>query len=196
MIQSGKEYRMLRRMLVTVVAVAAVLSVAATKPYIYRNPEFGITLPVPEGAFLCNTRKDEHDHGPVMLLGVADTKGCYDMTEEKRHIEVFASYNAVDETKTLKNLFEWQFSGPLQGKRCSAPPHLEINGLACMAGRINRANGVIVIFVVTQAGKPDPAFDPTVPTVNYELMLYTRPEHLKEDLQIFRKVLRTVRLSP
>ncbi|MFZ0519725.1 MAG: hypothetical protein WAL95_01800 [Candidatus Acidiferrales bacterium] len=64
------------------------------------------------------------------------------------------------------------------------------------AGRVNRADGWIDIFVVTQAGKPDPQFDASVPSVSYDLSLHTTGRHLDEDLRTFREVLSTVKLSP
>jgi hypothetical protein len=68
--------------------------------------------------------------------------------------------------------------------------------MATKAGRVNRSDGWIDVIVVTQAGKPDPAFDPSVPSVNYDLTLHTNPRYFEEDLRIFRTILSTVRLAP
>lgn len=56
-------------------------------------------------------------------------------------------------------------------------------------------DGWIDIFVVTQAGEPDPDFDASVPSVNYDLSLHTKPNHLDADLRVFRTVLQMIRLS-
>jgi hypothetical protein len=77
-----------------------------------------------------------------------------------------------------------------------APADLTVNGLPSEAARINPSNGWIEIIVVTQAGKPDPDFDASVPSINYNLSLYTDASHLDEDLTVFRAVLKAVKLDP
>jgi hypothetical protein len=172
--------------------MAAFMSNAATaKQQVYRNEEFGITLSIPDSALLCPIPEGEHDHGPVMLLGTAKANGCSDVVSS-RSIWIFAGYNAADDTKKLQDFLKWQCGGP-----CLPPPSgLRVTGLASAAARVNRSEGWIDIIVVTQAGKPDPNFDPSVPLINYDLRLHTRPEHLEKDLRVFRTVLETVRLSP
>lgn len=188
---------MVRSILVAaaVMVLAASLNAATDKPQIYRNEEFGITLPVPEGVLLCPNPGSEHDHGPVMVLDRSGEKGCND-AEGGRIIEVFASFNAMRATKTLNKLLQSQCIDIAKGKCQSAPPQTTLKGLLSMAARVNRTDGWIDIFVVTQAGKPDPAFDASVPSINYVLWLHTRPEYLEKDLGIFRLVLGTIRLSP
>jgi hypothetical protein len=184
------------RLLATaVVMVTTLMNAAGDKPQIYRNEEFGITLTMPEGVLLCPTPDDEHDHGPLTLLGTADAKHCQD-AEHRRNIDIFASFNAIEETKTLDNFLKSQCTGVFKGGCLPAPPRLSVNGLRSAAARVNHANGWIDILVVTQAGKPDPLFDGSVPSINYDLSLHTRPEHLKEDLRVFRTVLETIRFSP
>lgn len=178
-----------------VTVLAALLHAATYEPQTYRNEEFGITLPVPEGVLLCAHRDEEHDHGPVMVLDRSEAKGCNDK-EGGRIIGVFASFNAAQATKTLRKLLQADCSDISKGKCNSAPSHMTLKGLPSMAARVNRADGWIDIFVVAQAGKPDPAFDASVPSVNYELWLHTRPAQLEKDLRIFRSVLATIRLSP
>ncbi|MGB0036010.1 MAG: hypothetical protein WBP79_11105 [Candidatus Acidiferrales bacterium] len=178
-----------------VMVLAALLSAATDKPPIYRNEEFGITLPVPDGALLCPNPDGEHDHGPVMVLNRFEAKGCND-AEGGRIIEVFASFNAMQATKTLNKLLQSQCIDIAKGKCQSAPPQMTLKGLPSMSARVNRTDGWIDIFVVTHAGKPDPAFDASVPSVNFVLWLHTRPEHMEKDLRVFRIVLETIRLSP
>jgi hypothetical protein len=174
-----------------VLVAAAMLNAVTVNQQIYRNEEFGTTLPIPDSAHLCPEPENEHIHGPVMLLGTAEAKGCGDL-EHSRSILIFASYNVADDTKKLPDFLKWQCGGP-----CLPPPSdLRITGLPSAAARVNRSEGWIDIIVVTQAGKPDPDFDPSVPLINYDLRLHTKPEHLKEDLRVFRTVLETVRLSP
>ena len=170
-------------------------SARAVGPQVYRNGEFGVTIPIPTNALLCSFPEDEHDHGPLLLLGGADPKACDDQ-ERSRYIVIFASYNAVDATKRLGDYLASECTGIGRGPCRLAPRDLQIAGMRSKAGRVNRTDGWIDIFVVTQAGKPDPQFDATVPSVNYELMLHTSARHLDEDLHTFREVLSTVRLSP
>jgi len=173
------------------VVVAALGNAATGRPQIYRNEEFGITLPMPLSALPCPEPENEHIHGPVMLLGTGEAKGCSDL-KHSRSILIYASYNVSDDTKKLQDFLKWQCGGP-----CLPPPSgLCVMGLTSAAARANHSEGWIDIIVVTQAGKPDPNIDPSVPLINYDLRLHTRPEHLKEDLRVFRTVSQTIRLSP
>ena len=163
---------------------------------IARNSEYGITLPVPDGTLYCPPSKNVHSHGPVLLLGSRDLKNCSPLDENSRYIGVFASGNAVIRTKTLSGFLKYWACNNDQNPCIAAPKDLNIRGMPSMAARVNRSNGWIDISVVTQAGKPDPAFDATVPSINYYLGLHTNPEHLEEDLRIFRVVLQTIKISP
>ncbi len=176
----------------TLVALMAFASSAS--PRIYHNEEFGITLPVPERTLLC-AFPPQHDHGPVFVLGGATNQACFDL-DRNRAIVIFASYNASDETKKLLDFLWWECTG-IAKHPCGLPPEgLRIKGRTAAAARVDGADGWIDIFVVTQAGKPDPAFDASVPTINYDLSLRTTAEHLDEDLRVFRAVLASVRLAP
>jgi hypothetical protein len=176
---------------VLVLLIVASLSAAPNpQSQVYRNPEFGIAVPVPNGASLC-TYPGEHDHGPTFLLGMAAAERCRDI-QRNRHVTIFASYNAAAVTKKLHDFLKWECETP-----CGRPPaNLLIAGLPTEAARVNRSGGWLDIIVVTQAGKPDPAFDPSAPLINYDLRLHTQTRYLDEDLHTFRTVLRTLRLSP
>jgi len=184
----------LRRALIFPIAIFF-LSAWAVKPHVYRNDEFGINVPVPEGTTLCPTPDNEHDHGPVFVLGAAGTKDCAD-SARKRSIEVFAEYNAADATKKLTDFLKWQCAH-IGGGPCGPPPSgLQVPGRTIQAGRVNTPDGWVDVMVVTQAGKPDPAFDPSVPSIKYTLGLHTETRYLDQDLRTFRTILGTIRLSP
>jgi len=134
--------------------VAALLlnAAAAEAPVdrpIYHNDEFGITVPAPNSTLLCPTPSDQHDHGPIFLLGTSDAKNCDD-SEHSRSIVIFAGYNASDATKKLPDFLKWQCDGAC----LPAPAGLRIEGLRSAAARVNRPQGWIDITVVAQAGKP------------------------------------------
>ncbi len=152
-------------------------------------------LRVPMGATLCIPPKSEHDHGPYMLLSSTNRAGCHDL-EHNRSISVFASYNVAAETKTLARLLQSDCTEIAKAPCQPAPPSLSIPGLRTSAGMAGRSGGWVDVFVVTQAGKPDPEFDSSVPSVNYELALRTRRPELQSDLRVFSEVLRTIRISP
>jgi hypothetical protein len=178
-----------------VLLASLLLSPQASKTQVYRNDEFGITVPIPLGVVYCVPSEYQHDHGPVFLLGSPDRQAC-DEIDHQRYVLIFASYNAVEETKKLRDFLKEQCTGVGGGPCRPAPYGLHITGMATKAARVNRSDGWIDIIVVTQAGKPDPAFDPSVPSINYDAGLHTAPQYLEEDLRIFRAVLSTVRLSP
>jgi hypothetical protein len=176
-------------------AAAAAISISATaKPRIYTNAEYGIALPIASGELLCRAPKNEHDHGPALLLGTSSTRGCRD-SGHHRSIAIFATYT-IEAEDPPSYLNDECTRGAMGGPCQPAPAGLEIAGLASASARVNHPDGRIEIVVVAQAGTPDPAFDPVVPPFSYDLSLYTTPEHLEEDLRVFRTVLKTIRLSP
>jgi len=161
---------------------------------VYQNDEFGITVPVPADVFLCPIPNNERDHGPIMLLQSSDAKGCQD-TEHARAIDMFASYNAVDATKTLNGFLNWQCSHLLRS--CLPPPrNLRVRGRASVAAMQRGPSEWIDIIVLTQGGAPDAKFGAAVPSINYTIRLHTKQAALKQDLQTLRLVLQTVRLAP
>jgi hypothetical protein len=180
--------------------IAALLLLATpVKAQVYRNEEFGITVPFPKETLPCLAPEDQHDHGPVFLLGTSDPGTCGDVPriEQSRHVDIFAFFNALDDTKKLHDLLKWACGGVGKESCGQGPPDLGVSGLRSAAGRVNHPDGWIDIIVVTQAGKPDLRFDDAfVPSVNYILTLHTTGRHFEEDLRTFRAVLATIRFSP
>lgn len=143
--------------------------------------------PMPYFASLLPTRGI--DHGPQMLLGTRDATLCRKWSG-KRYVEVFASHNVADDTKLLHDLLESSCQDEVK-KACSdAPAGLHIPRMKTDAGRLDHPEGSVRIIVVTQAGKPDPDFDASVPSINYTLTLNTDQSHLDEDLTPFRAMLK------
>lgn len=118
-------------------------------------------------------------------------------------MDIFASYSSTEDTKRLHDLLESQCEfdiaivdlNPKTPCR-PAPPHLDVNRLRSDAGRVDRPDGSINIYVVTQAGKPAPDFDASVPSISYVLSLITDERHLDEDLKVFRAMLGTIKIAP
>jgi hypothetical protein len=185
-----------RVLIVLIVFWFAVVS-ASQRP-VYRNHQYGIFLPVPSGALLCKPPEYEGngaDDGAQMLLGTDDATMCA-KSSGKRYMEVWASYNVSDETKTLHNFLESRCEFEVKIACFPAPEGLYINGMKTEAGRLNRSDGTIEIILVTMAGKPDPDFDATVPMFNYTLSLNTDKQHLYDDLKTFRAMLNAVKIYP
>jgi len=175
---------------VVILAVLSARTAAAQKVYI--NSEFGIRVPVPNQGFLCPTLKDERDHGFGILLGGGSPKDCHEDAHH-RSIWLFAFFNALDETKHLSGLLKMGCDAG--GGTCRAgPSDLKLPGLQSAVGRVDGPDRWIVIVVATQAGMPD-VFDPNEPSVNYLFSLHTSPDHLNQDLQVFRTILETVKLG-
>jgi len=185
------------RLLQAVIVLIAIglISAAGKGTKVYRNEEFGISVPIPTGAILCPVSGDQHDHGPVFLLGDRSVKRCQD-SERGRSVVVFAGYNAAEATKRLHEFLEWECLHVSKGPCTPARGGLAVVGRPSEAATVNRPDGWTDIIVVTQAGKPDPDFDASVPSINYELRLHTRTDHLEEDLHMFRTVLSTITFSP
>ena len=177
------------------IVVAVMLYMTAGAEEIYKNQEFGIVLSVPERLLLCPRSENEHDHGPVMLLSPASLSDCQN-TEATKYIEVFASYNVSDDTKKVHEFLQWECVH-VAGGPCEEPPRgLRVRYLRSEAARVGRAGGWVDVIVVTQAGAPDPTFDSSAPSINYELRLHTTSEQLSQDLETFRTVLKVIKLSP
>lgn len=176
---------------------------ATSHKSVYRNEDYGIYLHVPSGAWLCPTEGNGSDHGPALLLGSEDASVCRSHSRQKRWIMIFGSGNAAEETKTLHSFLKYlctrlpeEWNEPGEVSCIPAPADLSVNGLPSDAARIDHTNGTIEIIVVTQAGKPDPDFDASVPSFNYSFSLYTDVSHLNADLAVFRAVLKAVKLAP
>lgn len=182
------------RFITCLMAASTVSIPAIITPQIYRNAEFGIELPVPQGSVLCPALPGEHDHGPLFLLRTDSAKGCND-PEGNRTFGVFASFNAASATSTVSKYVSVACKETYQGKCRSAPRNLGFEGHPSMAVMADLAGGWIDISVVCQAGKPDQEYHPSQ-KVNYEAILHTRAQYLEGDLRIFRTFLKTIRLSP
>lgn len=186
----------LSRVLVSLLTLGSAVGAASQKS-VYRNPEYGIVLPIPPGTLPCIPpiwEGNGADHGPQILLGTKDATLCSQYSG-KRYMGVFASYNASDETKTLHALLESTCEFEIKRVCSPAPGGLLISGLKREAGRLDRSDGLIKIIVATQAGKPDPDFDAYVPSDNYEPILDTDMRHLDEDLAVFRTLLKTIKIA-
>jgi hypothetical protein len=184
------------RGLIGLVILCLIAEAASHRP-IYRNQDFGITLPVPSGALLCVPPADARgiEHGAQMLLGTEDGTLCRKWSG-KRYVDVFASYNVADDTKLLHDLLESSCQFEVNKACTDAPAGLHIPGMKTEAGRVDRSDGSVKIIVATQAGKPDPDFDASVPSINYEFNLNTDKRHLDGDLVTFRAMLNTVKIAP
>lgn len=198
--QTAPATRMLIRTNILALAVlTAIVAVAGgPKPRIYRNEEFGITAPIPKEALPCFAPADEHDHGPALLLGTTDPKQCddSDKIESNRYVGIFAFFNALEDIERLPDFRRWDCAVVASRPCGRAPEGLRVEGLRSASAEVIEPRGWIDVIVVTQAGKPDPRYDPKVPTVNYDLRLHTKAAFLNEDLRVFREVLRTIRLAP
>lgn len=168
---------------------------APSQTAVYRNGDYGISLNIPKEVLLCPVTEDQASHGASFLVGTDDVKLCK-QSNDKRWISVFAGYNAADVSKTLRSFLTWQCENEAKGPCGPAPADLRIHGVLTQAARIDHRNAAIQIIVVAQAGKPDPDFDPTVPSINYEFSLHTDTGHLAADLGAFRRLLNTVRIAP
>jgi len=184
------------RLIMTFFIIAASQVIAASpSPQVYRNEEFGIEFPIPNGAQRCPVPKDERDHGPVFILGSTSPVGSVDL-KHSRSIVIFAGANAEDTTKKLHDYLAHEVELLGKDTRRKKLRNLQIAGFACESARVDRSDGWIDIIVVTQAGKPDLAFDPSVPSINYFFGLHTTAGDLEVDLKSFRAILEKIRLSP
>ena len=185
------------RVIISLVILCSVAS-AAPRKSLYRNKQYGIFLRIPSGAWLCPYGGGS-DHGPFLLIDSEDASVCIGDPPQKRWVSIFGQYNDDETLHTFLNRL--CADDPLDrnepGAVCSpAPVDLSVDGLPGEAARINHSNGSIEIIVVTQAGKPNPGFDASVPSFNYDIRLTSDASHLDADLAVFRAVLKAVKLDP
>jgi hypothetical protein len=193
----GGESMTLLRALVSLVLFSAAAG-ALSQQQFYRNREFGFRLPIPPGTLACIPpiyQGNGHDHGPQILLSPADASFC-SKSSGKRYMDIFASYTATDDEKTLHGNLQILCDSDGKSACTAAPPGLEIKGLKTEAGRLDRPGGLVEIIVVTMAGEPDPDFDPLVPSFDYWFSLTTDTQHLEDDLKVFRLMLQTIKIAP
>lgn len=171
---------------------------AASQGSVYRNQQYGIFLPIPSGALLCKPPAyagSGADHGAQLLLGTDDPSLCA-RSSGKRYLDVWASYSATDEEKTLRGILEMRCDFEVKRECSPAPAGLYITGMKTEAGRLDHSDGSITIILVTWAGRPAADFDDSIPSINYVLSLNTDGKHLSDDLKTFRAVLRTIKIAP
>jgi hypothetical protein len=135
------------------------------------------------------------DHGRQFFFEPTSVEDCKSGGCD-RYIGVNANYNAIEDVSRLHDFLKHECK-VFGGVECLQPPgDLRLNGLASESARIRLPNGKVEILVVTQAGKPSPDLDASVPSINYSIYLLTTEEHIDADLQLFRTILKTIRISP
>jgi hypothetical protein len=166
------------------------------KPAIYRNPQFGIALTIPDNLATCNGAHDSTNHGATIFL---DRKGALECDDSvhRRAISIFASYNVTDDTASLEKYSAWTCE-TLLGKRCVAgPPGLDVLALHSISARADNSDGWTEIVVLAQGGRfPRQKAGDDTKAINYDITLSTNRAHFKDDLQTFRNFLKTLQLKP
>jgi hypothetical protein len=163
---------------------------------VYRNRDFGIVVPIPHGLHVFSPRKMTGiDHGRQFFFKPTSVEDCGKGACD-RYIDVFAGCNCFVDTAKLHDFLQNQCAAVANGPCVTAPEDLKVNGLSSEAARVNHPEGTVEIIVATQAGKPDPDFDSSVPSVNYSISLWTSEQHMDEDLRMFRIILKTIQISP
>jgi hypothetical protein len=149
---------------------------AVSQKAVYRNHQYGIVLTVPGEALACMPPVYEGsgaDHGLQILLGSNDPTLC-GKSSGKRYMEVFASYTATDEEKTLQGKLESRCEFEVKRACSPAPSGLYIHGLR----------------------KPASDFDASLPSISYTLNLVTDARHIDLDLVTFRAMLKAIKIAP
>jgi hypothetical protein len=168
----------------------------AAQSNVYRNHQFGYEVPIPTGLYLFSPHEmNGVDHGRQLFFKPTKVEDC-NHGRCDRYIEFDAYYNVSDKTLKLHDFFENECT-VFGGKKCLPPPDdLKIEGLPCESAKVNLPDGRIEFLVVTQAGKPIPNYNPTVPSINYSVILLTTKEHMDEDMKFYRLILETIRIAP
>lgn len=186
------------RMAAMAIAVGMSLPMSAAVAKTYQNLNFGLIIQLPPDLHQCRPEVQNYvhgqSHGMTAFLDPKDSQICGD-PERRRAIDVSGWYNVFDDTRTLAD-YKRSKCHDLGQEHCApAPEGLRIAKSRSASFRIDTADGLIMIIVLTQAGHgsirypEDPEFD-----VNYDARLYTDQAHLENDLSRFRKFLQAIRL--
>ena len=177
---------------IIVAAVPFVLLLPSAKATTYRNTDFGIEIRLPSGQPTCRG-SPEFNHGIRIFLDPRDHQGCPGPERNRRSMEIFAYYNAVDETKYLADYLRWECRVVFRGRCFPAPSGMRFGPYRSISGRVDHRDGWIDIVVVTQGPirLPD---DPTG-VVNYGAFLETDRADFSQDLRSFRSFLRNIHLT-
>ena len=181
---------------VTLIILSTLPLTVAAQTNVYRNRQFGYEVPIPRGLYLFSPHEmNGVDHSRQLFFKPTRVEDCNNGGCD-RYIEFSAYYNATEDTAKLHDLLNHECT-VFGGKECLQPPgDLKIEGLKSESARVILPDGRIEFLVVTQAGKPAPDFDATVPSINYSVVLLTTKEHLEEDMRFFLIILKTIRISP
>lgn len=159
----------------------------------YRNAEFGFSVDVPDGAPTCRGEPPEHNHGlDIFLDDGAD--GCRDLLK-RPFVGIFATYNAMFDPNPEAHL--QLLCNADDGKLTEPPDGLRIDGRHSAICRLERTDGWIEVRIVAQnveISEADALTEGTVPGVNYEILLRTKPERYHVDLVELRTILSTVHI--
>ena len=186
--------RVMRVVILLVFVASSIAAAAQTK--VYRNLEFGFEVPIPDGLYLFSPHPmNGIDHGRQFFFKPTSVEDC-NHSGCDRYIAIYANYNTVEHTARLHDFLNEECT-VFGGEEClQPPPDLRVKGLKSESARVRLPNGKVELLVVTQAGKSDPDFDASVPSINYSICLLTNEEHLEADLLFFRKVLGMIRIFP
>ena len=156
----------------------------------YTNSTFGFSVDVPAGTPTCRSEPTQPDHGLDMFLD-SGPDGC-EKLQTRPYLGVFAEYNAAmapNPDAVLAGL------NHLKGIHRGTAPELQIPRRPSAVARVDRDDGWVEIWVVTQAWKwPPPAEESDLSYVNYIVTLNTTPQRLERDLRRLRALLGKVRI--
>jgi hypothetical protein len=176
---------------VVIASVLLGLLLQSAEARTYRNPEFGMVIPLPAGQPACSG-SPQRNHGIRVFLDPNDKQGCPGPERNRRAMGIFAYFNVVDATKYLTDYLQSECRDALKGQCFPAPMGLRFGPYRSISGRVDHHDGWIDIVVVAQG----PIQLPDNPTgvVNYSVSLQTDRPHFMQDLSSFRRFLRSIRL--
>jgi hypothetical protein len=170
--------------------ILTAITLGACTGQTYTNSAFGFSVDVPAGTPTCRSEPTQPDHGLDMFLD-SGPDGC-EKLQTRPYLGVYAEYNAAmspTPDAVLDGL------NHLKGIHRGAAPELQIPKRPSAVARVDRDDGWVEIWVVTQAWNwPPPAEESDLSYVNYIVTLNTTPQRLERDLPRLRTLLRRIKI--
>lgn len=177
---------------------AFIVSASASEAQRVKNEEYRFSVAFPAGLRVCDAVSGAQPHGFFVHLNVdGGDCGAVAVKSDVSVISVYAYSNATFESspeEEIAGVCREGVTGAMSGR---------LKGLAFVGHhsarcQVQHVDGSVDIYVVAQAGTwPGTQESPELktPYVNYTASLHTTRDRMAEDLRIFSRVLKTVRIE-
>ncbi len=181
-------------MLIALGWVGAFSAAASPQDGRYSNSEYGVAMTFPAGSRVCPALSGEHPHGFYAVYH-GKHRTCDEMRNAPdetpvRAMGVYADYNTTDDRSLRQDLKSWCKTAEPAELDAARLDRLTVPGRVTARRVTREANGQIEINLDV-AGDLSPG---KVPFIFYHITLAATPRHLRRDLPMFERFVRSIRI--